>query len=312
VAGLVALLVWALAAPAPPPVRAPFGLGLREAAPAPGGIGGLILNLQAGFYRGLQGAVLALKASGAALWTLLGLGFAYGVFHAAGPGHGKAVIAAYLVANERALVKGFALSLAAAALQAVVAIAIVGVAAVAMQARAATVNQATAAIEGASFLAVALVGAWLTWRKAGHVLGVAALARDPLAGPQAAGCDHVHLPPPEAIDRLTRWREVAGIVLAAGIRPCSGAVVVLVFCLSQGLLAAGMAATVAMALGTALTTGAIAALAVFAKGLALRLAGGRGAGGALAVAGLELLAAAFVLVLGASLLFGMWAATAAS
>jgi nickel/cobalt exporter len=67
-----------------------------------------------------------------------------------------------------------------------------------------------------------------------------------------------------------------------------------------------------MALGTALTTGAIAALAVFAKGLALRLAGGRGATGALAVAGFELLAAAFVLVLGASLLLGMWATTAGS
>jgi nickel/cobalt exporter len=221
VAGVVALVVWALASPAPPPVKAPFGLGMREAAPAPGGIGGLILSLQAGFYRGLQGAVLALKASGAAVWTLLGLGFAYGVFHAAGPGHGKAVIAAYLVANERALLKGFALSLARAAVQALVAIAIVGAASVAMQATAASVNR-TVAARMASFLAVLVVGAVLTWRKAGHVLGVAALARDPLAGPQAAACDHVHLPPPEAIDRLTRWREVAGIVLAAGIRPCSG------------------------------------------------------------------------------------------
>lgn len=312
VAGVLALFVWAFAAPAPPPVRAPFGLGTREAAPAPGGIGGLILGLQAGFYRGLQGAVAGLKESGAALWTLLGLGFAYGVFHAAGPGHGKAVIAAYLVANERALLKGFAFSLAAACVQAVVAIAIVGIAVLAMQTTAATVNRVTAGIEWASFLAVALVGVWLTWRKAGKLVGVAALARDPLSRPQAPACDHVHLPPPEAIDRITRWREAAGVVLAAGIRPCSGAVVVLVFALSQGLLPAGIAATVAMALGTALTTGAIAALAVFAKGLALRLAGGRGAAGALAAAGLELLAAAFVLVLGLSLLLGLWTAATGS
>ncbi len=311
-AGAVALIVWALASPAPPPIKAPFGLGMREASPAPGGIGGMILSLQAGFYRGLQAAVSSLKASGAALWTLLGLGFAYGVFHGAGPGHGKAVIAAYLVANERALLKGFLLSLAAAAVQALVAIAIVGVAAVVMQTTAASVNRVTAGIEWASFLAVALVGAGLTWRKAGKVLGIAALARDPLAGPQAAGCDHVHLPPPEVIDRLTRWREAAGIVLAAGIRPCSGAIVVLVFALSQGLLSAGIAATFAMALGTAITTGAIAALAVFAKALALRLAGGRGATGALAMAGIELLAAAFVLVLGVSLLFGLWATTVGS
>ncbi len=72
------------------------------------------------------------------------------------------------------------------------------------------------------------------------------------------------------------------------------------------MFAVGIAATFAMALGTALTTGAIAALAVFAKALALRIAGGRGAAGAVAVAAIELLAAAFVLVLGASLLFGLW------
>jgi nickel/cobalt exporter len=314
VAGAVALVAWAFASPAPPPVKAPFGLGMREAAPAPGGIGGLVLGLQANFYRDLQAAVSGLKESGAALWTLLSLGFAYGVFHAAGPGHGKAVIGAYLVANERTLVKGFLLSVAAAIVQALVAILLVGTAAVVLQATAATVNRVTAGVEWASFLAVALVGAALTWRKAGRLLGVAALARDPLAGPQVSGslgpaCDHVHLPPPDALDRLTRWRELAGVVLAAGIRPCTGAIVVLVFALSQGLLAAGVAATFAMALGTALTTGALAALAVFAKALALRVAGGRGARGAVAVAGLELLAAAFVLVLGLALLLGLWATT---
>ncbi len=115
------------------------------------------------------------------------------------------------------------------------------------------------------------------------------------------------MPPPEELGRLTRFRDMAGVALAAGIRPCAGALIVLVFALSQGVFAAGIAATFAMALGTALTTGAIAALAVFFKAAALRIAGGRGASGAIAIAGLELLAAAFVLVLGASLLYGLWA-----
>jgi nickel/cobalt exporter len=168
-------------------------------------------------------------------------------------------------------------------------------------------NQVTKGVELLSFAAVALLGALITWRKAGKVAGLAALSRNPLAGPQAEDCDHVHMPPPEELRRLTRWRDMAGVALAAGIRPCAGALVVLVFALSQGLFAAGIAATVAMALGTALTTGAIAALAVFAKALALKVAGGRGLTGAVAVAGLELLAAAFVLVLGSSLLLGLWA-----
>ncbi len=272
VAGALALLAFLLAPAAPPPpARNPFGMGLREAAPAPGGFGATILALQASFFQTLRGAVAALKQSGAvaalkqsgAAWpTLLGIGFAYGVFHAAGPGHGKAVIAAYVVASERALLKAIGLSLAAALVQALVAIGLVAALAAILQAGAAAMTQASAFVELASFAAVAALGAVLTWRKAGR--------------------------------------------LAAGLRPCAGAIVVLVFALAQGLFAAGVAATFAMALGTALTTGAIAALAVFAKRLALRLAGGRGAGGALAVGALELLAAAFVLVLGAALLGGLW------
>lgn len=312
VAGAVLLLVWLLA-PAVPraPVRNPFGVGVREAAPSASGLGALILGLQGAFYKGLQAAVTALKENGAAVWSLMGLGFAYGVFHAAGPGHGKAVIAAYLVSNERALAKGFAISLAAALVQALVAILLVGSLTVVLGTTAATMAKVTNGVEVASFAAIVALGTLLVWRKAGKLLGLAAVLRDPAAAPDFAGaCDHVHLPPPDAIDGLTRWREVAGVVLAAGLRPCGGALVVLVFALSQGLLGAGIAATLVMALGTALTTGAIAALAVFAKTLALRVAGGRGASGALAVAGLELLAAAFVLVLGASLLAGLWAGTA--
>src|SRR5690606_40624589 len=57
-------------------------------------------------------------------------------------------------------------------------------------------------------------------------------------------------PPPDVLDRMRDWREMAGIALAAGIRPCSGALIVLVFALSQGLFLAGVAATLAMAFGT--------------------------------------------------------------
>ena len=289
-----------------PPPRSPFGMGLREATPS-GSLGVWILSVQSGFYGSLQAGVRAVKENGSAIWSLLLVGFAYGVFHAAGPGHGKGVISAYLVADEKALRKGFALSLAAALVQALVAIAIVSLVNIALRATASTMNKLAMNVELASFIAVALLGAVIAWRKAGKLLGVMALARNPY-GPAQEDCDHVHMPPPEELDRLTRLRDMAGVAIAAGIRPCAGALIVLVFALSQGLFAAGIAATFAMALGTALTTSAIAALAVFFKAAALKVAGGRGASGAIAIAGLELLAAAFVLVLGASLLYGLWAA----
>ncbi|MBM1171874.1 nickel/cobalt transporter [Microvirga arabica] len=286
-----------------PPPRNPFGMGLREATPS-GSIGAWILSVQSDFYGSLRSSVRELKENGSAFLPLLLVGFAYGVFHAAGPGHGKGVISAYLVADEKALRKGFILSLAAALVQALVAIGIVSLVSLVLRATASTMNSIALNVEVASFIAVALLGAVITWRKAGKILGVLALARNPYASVQET-CDHAHLPPPEELNRLTRWRDMVGVAIAAGIRPCAGALIALVFALSQGLFAAGVAATFAMALGTALTTSAIAALAVFFKAMALKLAGGRGASGAIAIAGLELLAAAFVLVLGVSLLYGL-------
>ncbi|KQO59552.1 MULTISPECIES: nickel/cobalt transporter [unclassified Methylobacterium] len=284
---------------AAPPPRSPFGIGFREAAPSATGLGGWILALQASFSRSLQGALQAIKAGGA--WgPMLLLGFSYGVFHAAGPGHGKAVIAGYIVAGERALAHGFALSFAAALLQAVVAVAIVGIGSLLLHATAAGLTRAGTVIETVSFALVAALGLAVTWRKAGHL---AALGREGAGcGPD---CGHVHLTDGNALARLGTWRERAGVVLAAGSRPCAGAVLILVFSASQNMLWVGIAATFAMALGTALTTGALASLAVFAKALALRLAGGRGEAGTRAVAALELLAAAFVLVLGLAMLTGL-------
>ncbi len=305
VAFAMGALVWLFGPVSAPPPRNPFGMGLREAAPT-GSFGAFILSVQSGFYRSLQAGVRDLRENGG-FGSLLLVGFAYGIFHAAGPGHGKAVISAYLVADEKALRKGFGLSLAAALVQALVAIGIVGVVAFVLRATALTMNRLAIQVELVSFLVMVLLGVLITWRKTGKVLGVVALGRNPLGAAQGEACDHVHLPPPEELNRLSRWRDMAGVALAAGIRPCAGALVVLVFALSQGLFAAGIAATFAMALGTALTTSLIAALAVFAKTLALRIAGGRGVSGAIAVAGIELLAAAFVLVLGVSLLAGLWA-----
>ena len=99
----------------------PFGTprGQAPAAPA-GGVFGWIFAKQAEFYRQFSGLIRAAKADGSAAWSLFGLAFLYGVFHAAGPGHGKAVISSYLVANEETWRRGVVLSFASALLQALV------------------------------------------------------------------------------------------------------------------------------------------------------------------------------------------------
>ncbi len=334
-AGL-ALVAWLVGggAPAPPAPKSPFGTGLREAAPTAGGVGGMILAAQAQFYRALTGAVAAMKADGAALWSLVTIGFLYGVFHAAGPGHGKGVISAYLLASRRTLLKGLGLSAAAALLQALVAIALVAVMRLLLDATAAGTDLTTAWIERISFIVIAAFGAVLLWRKTAGLVGDAqhdhghahhahhhdahhqhahaGHAREHHDHHHGRGHDgHVHIPPAAVLDRMTAWRDMAAVVVAAGIRPCSGAIILLVFALSQGFFAAGIVATFAMAAGTAITTGALAAVAVLAKGLAVRLAG-ETATGARAVAALEVLAAAFVLVLGLVLLVGLWGSASGS
>lgn len=302
VALVLTALSWLLGSSvAPPPPRSPFGVGFREAAPSATGIGGWLLAMQSSFSRSLQATVAAIKQGGS--WgPMILIGFSYGVFHAAGPGHGKAVIAGYIMAGERALARGFSLSTAAALLQALVAIAIVAIGNLLLNATAAGMTRAGTVIETVSFALVALLGLTVTWRKAGRLAGLVHGGNEAACAP---GCGHVHLTDATAIGRLDSWRERAGVVLAAGSRPCAGAILILVFSASQGILAAGIAATFAMALGTALTTGVLASLAVFAKALALRLVGGRGSTGAIAVGGLELLAGAFVFVLGIAMLAGL-------
>lgn len=303
-----ALLSWALGGlGAAPPPRSPFGVGLREGGASGGALAGWILGTQAAFYHQLTAALRAMKENGTAGWTLAGLSFAYGVFHAAGPGHGKAVISAWIVANERALRRGLAMAFAAAAVQAIVAIALVTVLAGVLRVTAVRMTNLTSAVELASFAAVALVGAALTWRKSRALaarlvpLGLShAHAPGEACGPD---CGHAHLPGPERA--FGGWRDAAGAVFAAGVRPCSGAIIVLVFAMAQGLYPAGIAATLAMGLGTAVTTGALAALAVFAKGTALRVAAGRGVAAEWVVAGIEVLAGAFVFAMGLALAFGV-------
>ena len=117
-------------------------------------------------------------------------------------------------------------------------------------------------------------------------------------------CGHYHAPDPSTLGAGFSWGSALATVLAAGARPCSGAILVLVFALAQGLFAAGIAATFAMSLGTALTTGALAATAVFAKDIAVKMSGGDSMRSLLLVRLFEFGAACLVLLLGASLFLG--------
>ena len=94
---LIATLILAVMLVGAHPAWAQFGSGMRP--PAMGGVARWVLARQAAFYAVLAGVIRSAKVDGSALWGLMGISFLYGIFHAAGPGHGKAVTSSYLFAN---------------------------------------------------------------------------------------------------------------------------------------------------------------------------------------------------------------------
>jgi nickel/cobalt exporter len=415
-----------------------FAQGSPFGGPRPGacsvprdGILGWVFAKQAEFSLQFSGLIKASKADGTAAWSLMGLSFLYGIFHAAGPGHGKAVISSYLVANEETWVRGVVLSFLSALMQATVAVVVVGAARMLLDATAATMLGAVNIIEIVSYLLIMWVGARLLlvkgWSFVRALFGIetgpleaptvallvalidvsmleittatlyaklgaerpveqlgyilvqvlcvlllflrgrgflsalrelsrpmaavgAAVTPSPAAHDQHddhdhhdhdhAHCDHehhdhvhaaapatcshgdhghshhdhdhddasawghAHGPEPEELAGPGGWRRGLTAIVAVGLRPCSGAILVLVFAFAQGMFWVGVASTFVMGLGTFITVAAIATLAVSARAWAQRIAGARSGYGALAMRGIEAGAAVVIMAFGALMLAG--------
>ena len=273
---------------------------------------------QQGFYRAMTGALKEMRENPWAASTLVGLSFAYGVFHAAGPGHGKAVISSYMLANEVELRRGVVLSFLSSILQGIVAILLVGAAYLFLRGTTVSMTDATRALEIGSYALIALFGAWLLFRKLrpaqrrASTLGAQAVevhdhghhghAHHHHAGEICATCGHAHAPDPSLLkgERFA-LREAWSAIVAVGLRPCSGALIVLSFALLNGLYLGGLLAVLAMSVGTAITVSTLAILAVTAKGAAVRFAGNGSAAARVGTA-IEIGGAALVMVLGLLLL----------
>jgi len=334
-----------------------LGIGTNEAVLPSTGLFYQVTNWinaqQQGFYRQLTQAMKAIKTDGAAMWLLVGLSFAYGVFHAAGPGHGKAVISSYMLANEVALRRGVMLSFVSAFLQAATAIVLMTLVYFVLRGTSISMTDATNFLETASYALIALFGAWLLWKKAGipllrrlrgspaHSLSAASVAAhrhdhaahdhdhdhhdhhdhshhdhahhdhaphghaNPAHGEHGHvhddHCGHSHAPDPMLLSgERFDWRAAWSAVAAVGIRPCSGALIVLTFAFLNGLWLAGIASVLAMAVGTAITVSAMATIAVLAKNWAVALAGDGHAGNRIHRT-IEIGGALFILLIGVTL-----------
>lgn len=255
-----------------------------------------IRDRQQRFYGSMSGALRRIKTGAplAATWTLMLLSFGYGVFHAAGPGHGKVVISAWLLATQNDLRRGVLIALLSALIQALTAIAIVSALLLLVAGAGAAARDVAGYLESASYALIGALGLYLVWtafRPQAHVA-----AHDPHHH-HDEHCGHAHVPEARQVKGEWSLAKAFSLSFAVGIRPCTGAILVLIFANALGLYWAGIASTFAMAAGTFLTVTAIAAVAVYSRQLAMRLArrgdrwpgllaSGLRIGGGVAIAGL--------------------------
>lgn len=301
-----------------------------------------INTYQQQFYRALTTALREMKTEPSKLWLLVGMSFAYGVFHAAGPGHGKAVISSYMIANEVELKRGVTLSFMSAFMQGLTAIIVVGAVYFVLRGTAISMSDATWVLEAASYVLIILFGCWLLWKKLKawfapkshehhdhghehdhddhnhnhghnhdheHEHGHAHShdhSHDHLSpGETCSSCGHAHMPDPKSLSGDLTLKQAWSAVIAVGLRPCSGAVIVLSFALLHNLYLGGILSVFAMSIGTAITVSILATLAVTAKNTAVRFANSDRAamriGSIIEVFGAVLIIVLGVLLLGAVL-----------
>lgn len=260
------------------------------------GLPGWLLSAQRATQNRLAGAVQALRSGQpGALAGLLAVCYGYGVLHAAGPGHGKALIGAFGVARRVPLARLAALSVASALAQAAVAVVLVQAAVTLLGlTREAVTDAGEGWVTAAGNLVIAGLGLWLVLRGLMRLVGRP--ARTGAAGATdrghghghghghvhdhahdaGCGCGHSHGPDPAQVEAAGSWQEMALLVAGVAMRPCTGALLLLVLTWQLGLTAAGILGAFAMGLGVATVSVGVAVAAVWARegGIAVLSAGG--------------------------------------
>ncbi|ATA22986.1 nickel transporter [Brenneria goodwinii] len=238
---------------------------------------------------------------------LMAFSLVYGVLHAVGPGHGKVVIMTYLATHPSKLKSSLKLTCAASLVQGMVAVLLVTVVLGVLQLSSRTLHSSSFWMEKGSFILIAVLGAVLCFRALQRLsstlhrrakpvailrltplgqhdsqlkipVGVSAMNlghRADICQHNGCGCGHRHLPSQEELNQDGNWRTRLTIVLAMGLRPCSGAILVLLFSKVIGVFLWGIASALVMALGTALTISTLALLVFYCRRMIERL-GGKG------------------------------------
>lgn len=214
--------------------------------------------------------------------TLMGFSLLYGVLHALGPGHGKVVIATFLATHPTKVRTSLQLTLAASVVQGGVAILLVTLMLVVLGLSSRQLHLSGYWLEKGSYLLVVGLGLWLCWRAIRNIvqalrpapaMKILRIAPDHQHS-ENCGCGHQHVPDNQMLEKAVSGKTKAMVVLSMGLRPCSGAIMMLLFSKVIGVYGWGVLSALAMAVGTAMTVSAMALLVQLSRALALKLSKG--------------------------------------
>lgn len=221
-------------------------------------------NLMAGALRGLRAGKPGATA------TLMLICFGYGFVHAVGPGHGKVLIGGYGMGTQVAFARLASLSVLASLAQALTAVVLVwGGLTIFDLSREALTGLSENTMADVSAMMIIGVGLWLAWRGIRQLLHAG-------QGPEIVhdhhhhhdencGCGHAHGPSIEDAAKTRSIRDAVVLIAGIAIRPCTGAVFLLLLTWRMGIFATGIVATFAMGLGTASVTLVVAGLSIWAR-----------------------------------------------
>lgn len=218
--------------------------------------------------------------------ALIGLSFFYGVFHAVGPGHGKAIIVTYLGTNKESIRNGILISFTAAILQSIIAIVLVSALARVLKFKLADVQNYGNDITIVSYILVMILGVLLVvtsvrrlvvFHRSKTLVHHGESSHDHSHShshnhshshsdnhthqhEDDCGCSHVHV----SEDNQSLWQTFT-VILSMGIRPCSGAIIVLIYAHLVGVYIYGVIAALLMGIGTGISVSLIAIAAIYGR-----------------------------------------------
>ncbi len=209
------------------------------------------------------------------LWAFflgLAIAFAYGIFHALGPGHGKFIIVSYFLGREARVMRGVVMAIQVAIVHVIAAILIVWLADIVLKAGFGIGLSEVPGVRAASFLIIVGIGLYMLYQAArtsrGEVLDGGAEhghghgREHPHIHGRGDGHDHGH----SHGGRL----EGGMLALAAGMVPCPGAVLIMLYAVANDMIYPGFLLVAAMSLGIGSSICAVGVGTILARQVAMQ------------------------------------------